>query len=50
MNVLLRSYSRLSMTQCFAGDVSLNLGLINGVDRRPHYTAPHHNGPECMSP
>lgn len=32
-----------------AGDVALDLGLVDSVDARPHETPPHHYGPEGVS-
>lgn len=31
------------------GDVALDLRLVDGVDGRPHETAPHHYGPEGVA-
>lgn len=41
--------SHFGMSQGFAGDVALHLGLINGVDRHPHYAAANCDCPEGMS-
>lgn len=45
----LQEYSQFCMTQGFAGDVALHLGLINGIDWHPHYAATHCNCPEGVS-
>lgn len=45
----LRECSHFGMTQGFAGDVALHLGLINGIDWHPHYAATHCNCPESVS-
>lgn len=49
LSFTLQIYSHLCMSQGFTGDVALHLGLINGIDRHPHQTAPYCNSPESMS-
>lgn len=45
----MQEHSHFGVSQGFAGDVALHLGLVNGVDGHPHDAATNGNSPEGMS-
>lgn len=45
----LQEHSHFGMSQGFAGDITLHLGLVDCVDCRPHYATANYYAPESMS-
>jgi len=50
MSLSVNQDSQSGMSDALAGDVSLNLGLVDPVDTDPDECPPNGYGPKCVSP